>query len=124
MAEQGGDGAGACRARRSALVLLCALIGLSMAAVAYGSRGAVGAALLGSFLVIPALLPFAGILQRRRRVYAWATLCLAPHFVYALTELIANPALRGVAVAMLLVSLSLLVELVAYLRLTRPHTVA
>jgi uncharacterized membrane protein len=124
MPDHGSDGPGAGRARLSALVLLGARIALSVAAVAYESQGAVGAGLLGSFLVVPALLPLAGIVQRKRRVYAWATLCLAPHFVYALTELVANPALRGVAVAMLFVGLALVITLVAYLRLTRPRATA
>ena len=122
MPEHGGPGAG--RARASVLVLLGALLALSVAAVACESQGVVGGVLLGAFLVVPALLPLAGIVQRQRRVYAWATLCLAPHFVYALTEVVANPALRGVAVAMLFVGLALVIALVSYLRLTRSPTAA
>ena len=65
---------------------------------------------------MPLALPLPGMLRRRRRTYAWATLCLTPHFVYALTELVANPALRLHAGAMLVLSLALMVALVAYLR--------
>lgn len=109
------------RARTVALGLLCVLLALSVFAVVRESQGPVGAVLLGGFLVVPALLPLRGLVRRDRRVYAWATLCIAPHFVYALTELVANPALRGVAMAMLFTGLSLMVALVAYLRLTRPR---
>lgn len=108
-------------ARTLALGLLCALLALSVFAVAREAQGPAGALLLGGFLVVPALLPLRGLARRERRAYAWATLCIAPHFVYALTELVANPALRGVAVAMLFTGLSLVVALVAYLRLTRPR---
>ena len=57
--------------------------------------------------------------MRERRTYAWATLCVTPYFVYGLTEIVANPALRGVAL-MLLASLGLVAALIANLRLTRP----
>ncbi|HWJ05025.1 MAG TPA: DUF2069 domain-containing protein [Steroidobacteraceae bacterium] len=108
-------------ARTFALGLLCTLLALSVIAVVRESQGPAGVLLLGGFLVVPALLPLRGVVRRERRVYAWATLCIAPHFVYALTELVANPALRGVAVAMLFTGLALVVALVAYLRLTRPR---
>ena len=78
-------------------------------------------ALLALFLFVPLMLPLSGLLRRRRRTYAWATLCLTPHFVYALTEVVASPALRLHTGAMLVLSLALMVALVAYLRLTRPQ---
>jgi uncharacterized membrane protein len=107
------------RARTLTLLLLCSLLALSAFAVLRDPSGVAGTVLFGAFLVAPLLLPLGGIVRRRRRVYAWATLCVAPHFVYALTELVANPALRGLSVAMLFVSLGLVVALIAYLRLTR-----
>jgi uncharacterized membrane protein len=117
-------GPGASVARTTCLGLLLALIGLASVAVLQASHGAVGAALLVAVLVVPLLLPLRGIARRERRVYAWATLCLTPHFVYSLTEIVANPTMRAVAVAMFGVSLALMVALVAYLRLTRDETPA
>jgi len=60
-----------------------------------------------------------GMLARNRRTFAWATLCVTPHFIYALTEIVANPAIRVLAASILMLSLALVVALVAYLRLTR-----
>lgn len=111
--------AGAGRARTIALVLLGSLILLSVAAVLVDTRSPAAAVFLGAFLVVPALLPLRGLWRRERRVFAWATLCLSPHFIFGFTELIANPDLRALAVAMLLVSVGLTGALVAYLRLTR-----
>lgn len=107
------------RARAFVLVLTGVLLALAATAVLFEARNVLGAALLAAGLVVPLLLPLRGLLRRERRVYGWATLCLTPHFVYGLTELVANPALRGLAAAVLLASLALMVALVAYLRLTR-----
>jgi uncharacterized membrane protein len=77
-------------------------------------------ALIGAALLFPVLLPLPGILRARRRTFAWATLCVTPHFIYGLTELVANPAIRGITLGMLVTSMGLVAALVAYLRLTRP----
>jgi uncharacterized membrane protein len=45
---------------------------------------------------------------------------VAPYFVYGVTEVIASPAVRGAAAAILFASLAWFVALVAYLRLSRP----
>lgn len=111
---------GAERARRASLGLLSLMIVLACAAVLREAGGTAVTVALGVFLVVPLLLPLRGILRRDRRVYAWATLCLTPQFLYALTELVANPPLRGLAATMLVTSLGLTLALVAYLRLTRP----
>jgi uncharacterized membrane protein len=105
--------------RVAVLALLAALALVAALAVHRETAGAPARALLGAFLLVPLLLPVRGILRRDRRTYAWATLCLAPHFLYALTELVANPAVRAPAATMLLLSLALAIALVAYLRLTR-----
>jgi uncharacterized membrane protein len=110
------------RARAIALVLLVALALDVLLVLLRAATGAVSVALLALFLFVPLALPLPGLVRRRRRTYAWATLCLTPHFVYALTELIASPALRLHTGAMLVLSLALMVALVAYLRLTRPQT--
>jgi uncharacterized membrane protein len=107
------------RARAVALVLLGALALDVVLVLLRAAAGAVSLALLALFLLVPLVLPLPGLVHRRRRTYAWATLCLTPHFVYALTELVASPALRLHTGAMLVLSLALMVALVAYLRLTR-----
>jgi uncharacterized membrane protein len=81
-----------------------------------------GSALLAAVLVLPLLLPLKGLLHGDRRTYAWATLCIAPAFLYAITEAIANSLVRAIAAAILLASLAHFVALVAYLRVTRPQT--
>jgi uncharacterized membrane protein len=81
-----------------------------------------GSALLAAALVLPLLLPLKGLLQGDRRTYAWATLCIAPCFVYGITEVIANSSVRAVAAVILFTSLAHFVALVAYLRVTRPKT--
>jgi uncharacterized membrane protein len=71
-------------------------------------------------LLLPVLLPLPGLLRGRRRTYAWATLCVAPYFIYGTTEVIANPLARPAAGAILFASLAWFVALVAYLRRSRP----
>jgi uncharacterized membrane protein len=71
-------------------------------------------------LLVPLLLPLPGLLRGQRRTYAWATLCVTPYFIYGLTEVIANPAVRVPAGAILFASLAWFVTLVDYLRATRP----
>jgi uncharacterized membrane protein len=112
----------AARARALVLGLLAALALVSVLALLRPADGDLTTlAPLAVFLLVPLALPLPGLLRRHRRTYAWATLCLTPHFVYGLTELIANPPLRAYAAAMLLVALALMVGLVGFLRLTRPQ---
>jgi len=47
--------------------------------------------------VLPLLAPLNGLLRGRRHTYAWATLFVIPYLVFALTELLVNPAARWVA---------------------------
>jgi uncharacterized membrane protein len=70
-------------------------------------------------LLIPVLLPLPGLWRRTRRTCAWATLCVAPYFAYGTTEVIANPAVRVEASAILFASLAWFVSLVYCLRVTR-----
>ena len=81
---------------------------------------AIASTVLAVALLIPLALPLPGILGAERRTFAWATLCVTPYFIYGFTEIVANPALRSVALVMLLASLGLVGTLVAYLRITRP----
>jgi uncharacterized membrane protein len=75
-------------------------------------------------LLLPVVAPLPGLVRGRRRTYAWATLCVAPYFIYGTTEIIANPAVRGAAGAILFASLGWFVTLVRYLRLSRGTTPA
>ena len=110
---------GAVRARLISLALVLLLIALSVLAAFFGERGPVSFWLIVALLVVPLAITLPGIVQRNRRTFAWATLCVTPHFVYALTEVVANPAIRLLAAAMIAVALALTLALVAYLRLTR-----
>jgi uncharacterized membrane protein len=113
--------AGAGHARVIALALVLLLIALSVLAAFFGERNPVSFWLIVALLVVPLVITLPGIVRRNRRTFAWATLCVTPHFVYALTEVVANPAIRLLAAAMIAVALGLTLALVAYLRLTRPH---
>jgi len=113
------NAAGAARARGFALMLLATLAVVSLLAAYRGERSAVTLGLLVLFLVAPLAIAVPGMLARNRRTFAWATLCVTPHFVYALTEIVANPSIRVLAASILVLGLALVVALVAYLRLTR-----
>ncbi|MGB7904526.1 MAG: DUF2069 domain-containing protein [Steroidobacteraceae bacterium] len=110
---------GAGHARLIALILVLMLAGTSLLAAFVGERNPVSFWLLVLLLVAPLVATLPGLLRSNRRTFAWATLCVTPHFIYALTEAVANPAIRLLAAAMLGLSLGLVVTLVAYLRLTR-----
>ena len=112
-------GSGTNRARLLSLLLLAALAAVSLRAAFEGERSAVTSWLLAFFLLAPLAIAVPGLIARNRRTFAWATLCVTPHFIYALTELVANPSIRMRAASILMLSLALVVALVAYLRLTR-----
>ncbi len=113
------DVPGADRARRFSLLLLAALAAVSLRTAFEGERSAVSFWVLAFVLLAPLAIALPGLIARNRRTYAWATLCVTPHFIYALTEIVANPAIRSMAASILILSLGLAVALVAYLRLTR-----
>ena len=97
-----------------------ALLGTCVAAAAL--RSAPWPSNLGwlAVLLVPLLLPLPGLWRRTRRTCAWATLCVAPYFAYGTTEVIANPAVRVMAGAILFASLAWFVSLVYCLRVSRP----
>jgi uncharacterized membrane protein len=70
-------------------------------------------------MLVPLAAPLPGLWRGNRRTYAWATLCVAPYLMYGLTEVVANPAVRGAAGAILFASLAWFLALVTYLRLSR-----
>jgi uncharacterized membrane protein len=70
-------------------------------------------------MLLPIAAPLPGLLRGSRRTYAWATLCVAPYLVYGVTEVVANPAVRAAAGAILFASLAWFVALITYLRVSR-----
>lgn len=106
------------RARRAALAT-ATVLAACVAAAAWRSASWPGNLLLTLILLLPVAAPLPGIVRGVRHTYAWATLCVAPYFVYGATEVIANPTVRGAAAAILFASLAWFVALVGYLRLSR-----
>ncbi len=108
-------------AHRFVLASLLLLAASSIAGVVVGWSGT-PSAILAAVLLPPLALPLPGILRGNRRTHAWATLCVAPAFVYGITEVIANPGTRPLSALILGSSLLLFFSLVAYLRVTRPQS--
>lgn len=66
--------------------------------------------------VLPLLAPLHGLIQGRRRTYAWATLFAVPYLTFSLTELLANPAARWVASISLLLVFGWFCTMILFLR--------
>lgn len=71
--------------------------------------------------VLPLLAPLNGLAQGRRGTYAWASLFTIPYIVFAITELLANPAARWVAAISLLLVFGWFCTMVLFLRASRAH---
>ena len=69
--------------------------------------------------VAPLLAPLHGLARGRRRTYAWATLFAVPYLVFALTELLVNPAARWVASISLLLVFGWFCTMILFLRVSR-----
>src|SRR5450755_4391713 len=69
--------------------------------------------------VLPLLAPLNGLLRGRRYTYAWATLLAIPYLVFALTELLVNPAARWVAAVSLLLVFGWFCAMIFFLRVSR-----
>jgi uncharacterized membrane protein len=94
-------------------VALCASL-LAWIAVGYPWPICAGA-------VLPLLAPLRGLVQGRRYTYAWSTLFAIPYLVFALTELLVNPAARWVAGLSLLLVFGWFCAMVAFLRSAPAH---
>ena len=106
--------------RARALALACAaILAACVAAATLRSAGWPANLLWTLLMLVPVAAPLPGLWRGRRRTYAWATLCIAPYLIYGLTEVVANPAVRGAAGAILFASLAWFAALVLYLRLSR-----
>lgn len=73
--------------------------------------------------VLPLLAPLHGLITGRRYTYAWATLFAIPYLVFAVTELLVNPAARWVASISLLLVFGWFCTMILFLRAspTRPE---
>ena len=71
--------------------------------------------------VLPLLAPLNGLVKGRRYTYAWATLFAVPYLVFALTELLVNPAARWVAAMSLLLVFGWFCTMILFLRASRAH---
>lgn len=78
---------------------------------------AVGLAVL---TILPLLAALPGLWRGRRRTYRWASLTLAPAMAWSLTEIVANPADRLIAMAAATLAFAALAALVATLRTMPP----
>jgi uncharacterized membrane protein len=106
------------RARNAALTAAAALA-VCVAAAGLGSSHRPMNLAWTFGMLLPIAAPLPGLLRGSRRTYAWATLCVAPYLVYGITEIVANPAVRVAAGAILFASLAWFVALVTYLRVSR-----
>jgi uncharacterized membrane protein len=71
--------------------------------------------------VLPLAAPLDGLVRGRRYTYAWATLFAIPYLVFALTELLVNPAARWVASISLLLVFSWFCTMILFLRASPAH---
>ncbi|MEP6885001.1 MAG: DUF2069 domain-containing protein [Gammaproteobacteria bacterium] len=71
--------------------------------------------------VLPLLAPLHGLMRGRRHTYAWATLFAVPYLVFALTELLVNPAARWVAAMSLMLVFAWFCTMILFLRVSRAH---
>lgn len=115
MSDRPGGGAVPVAARRWALAT-AALLAACVVAAALRSAPLPASLAWAALLLLPLLLPLRGLFLGHRRTFAWATFCVAPYFVYGLTEVVANPALRAAAGAILFASLAWFASLVYGLR--------
>jgi uncharacterized membrane protein len=67
------------------------------------------------------LAPLRGLVLGRRYTYAWATLFAIPYLLFAVTELLSNPAARWVAALSLLLVFAWFCSMILFLRASRAH---
>ena len=99
----------------TALLILAVLAWILIPTVSLWRLASAVLVTLPLWIFIPALH------RGERRKYAAMTLCVVPYLVLALTELVANPAARILASAILLLAFALFALLIVFLRVTRPQ---
>ncbi|HTQ77481.1 MAG TPA: DUF2069 domain-containing protein [Burkholderiales bacterium] len=106
--------------RRAAAAALGALIALCLAWELWLAPLRPGGSLV-ALKALPLLVPFAGVLQGRRRTYQWSAMLILAYFAEgatrAFSERGAPRLLAGLEIAL---SLAYFAAAVAYARLTRP----
>lgn len=101
-------------ARRATLVLWLALATSLLAWISAGYSW-----VLCVLAVLPLLAPLPGLARGQRHTYAWASLFTVPYLVFAITELLVNPAARWVAAASMLLVFGWFYSMVLFLRVAR-----
>ena len=105
------------RKARALTLLLWAAVALSLLAwIAVGYPWPICMA-----AVLPLLAPLNGLIRGNRRTYAWATLFTIPYLVFALTELLVNPAARWAASVSLFLVFGWFCTMVLFLRASPAH---
>jgi uncharacterized membrane protein len=104
---------------RGAVLTAAALLAAAVVGAAVRHGAGPDRLLLAAVWLVPLLLPMRGLFAGRRRAHAWATLCVLPYLVFGVAEMIANPAARTAAAAVVFASLIWFGALVTYLRVTR-----
>jgi uncharacterized membrane protein len=77
--------------------------------------------ILCAIAALPLLAPLRGLILGRRYTYAWATLFAIPYLIFAVTELLVQPAARWVAAASLLLVFAWFCSMILFLRASRVH---
>lgn len=70
---------------------------------------------------LPLLAPLRGLVAGRRYTYAWATLFAVAYLIFAVTELLVNPAARWIASLSLLLVFAWFCSMILFLRVSRGH---
>ena len=107
-------------ATRCRAVVLSSIAALIVIVVAWQCASGLSTAAVArsALFSLPLLLPLHGLWRGHRYTYRWATLCVLPYFVVAVTEAFANPAARAWGIAMLGFALVWFFALIAFLRVT------
>ena len=104
---------GAARARGAAVLMWVAVVLSSLAWIAAGYPWPLCVA-----AAVPLLAALRGLIRGHRYTYAWASLLSTGYLLFALTELLVNPAARWVAGLSLLLVFGWFCTMVAYLRIS------
>jgi uncharacterized membrane protein len=104
--------------QKARAAVVCLWLGLAALLLGWSLAGGatIGGVALAMLTAGPLLAPLAGLWAGRRRTYRWAPLALAPGLAWSLTELVANPAARGLAGLVALLAFLCLAGIVAALR--------
>jgi uncharacterized membrane protein len=106
------------RLRQATCFATLVLVALIARWVVYGNISAMKIA-AGTILTLPLIVAAPLLYAGHRRTYAWMTLAIVPSLVLAITETVANSAIRMWAALCLFTAFALFVLLIAHLRATR-----